>query len=172
MGWFVDVDKSGGGAIIDHTVHVADLNRLLLGREATEVYAESGNNMYHQSWEDTGFLTVSYGETFATIDTSWSRPPKSFKTWGDVTMEIVGTAGVVALDLFSQALTRYDESTGTTRMVGWGSNTDAGLVDDFLRASRDEAVEWLATGVDGLRASEVAYAAYESVRTRVPVAVE
>src|SRR5579883_3186322 len=81
FGWFVEKERSGGGAVIDHTVHVADVNRRLLGREAVEVYAETGNGFYHQSWEDTGFLTITYeGGVFTTLDTSWSRPKKSFPT--------------------------------------------------------------------------------------------
>ncbi len=171
-GWFVDAAKSGGGAIIDHTVHVADLNRVLLGQKATEVYAESSNNMYHQSWEDCGMLTITYdGGTFATLDTSWSRPAKSFKTWGDVTMEIVGESGVIEIDMFSQAVGHYSEATGGYKEAGWGSNIDAGLIDDFLRLTRGESAPAIATGEDGLRAAEVAFAAYESLRTRRAVAV-
>jgi predicted dehydrogenase len=128
--------------------------------------------MYHQSWEDCGMLTIRYsGGTFATLDTSWSRPPKSFKTWGDVTMEIVGEEGVIEIDMFGQALGFYSEATGGFRETGWGSNIDAGLVDDFLRLSRGENAPAIATGADGLRAAEVAFAAYESVRTNAPVAV-
>lgn len=39
-GWFTDPDLAGGGAVLDHTVHVADLIRWLLGKEFTSVYAE------------------------------------------------------------------------------------------------------------------------------------
>jgi predicted dehydrogenase len=93
FGWFVDPSKSGGGAIIDHTVHVADLLHVLLDSPVASVYAESGNNMYHQAdWEDCGMLTISYSNgVIATLDTSWSRPLKSFPTWGYVTMEVVGS---------------------------------------------------------------------------------
>ena len=111
-GWFTDTSLSGGGAVIDHTVHVADLNRLLLGREAAEVYAEIGHGFYHQEWEDTGFLSIGYhGGVFATLDTSWSRPA-SFPTWGDVTLQVVGTEGVLELDMFAQNLVHYGSSSG------------------------------------------------------------
>jgi predicted dehydrogenase len=172
FGWFVDPEKSGGGAVIDHTVHVADLNRILLQKEAVEVYAQTGNNMYHQAWEDTGFLTITYEDgPFTTLDSSWSRPKKSFPTWGDVTMEVIGTAGVVQIDLFNQAFNRYNEETGQHRLVGWSSDCDKGLVDDFLRAAKGEAAPQLATGADGARALEVALAAYESARLSLPVAI-
>ena len=74
-GWFIDKSLSGGGAVLDHTVHVADLNRRLLGVEAETVYAEIGNGFYHQDFDDTGFLNIRYSNgVFATLDTSWSRP--------------------------------------------------------------------------------------------------
>src|SRR5205085_9251107 len=56
--WFVNLPLSGGGAVIDHTVHVTDLMRWLLGREVTSVYAESSNRMYSQEFDDTGMLTM------------------------------------------------------------------------------------------------------------------
>jgi UDP-N-acetylglucosamine 3-dehydrogenase len=172
MGWFVDSEKSGGGAVIDHTVHVADLNRLLLRSEAVEVYAEMGNGMYHQSWEDSGFLTITYANgTFATLDSSWSRPKKSFSTWGDVTMEIVATGGVVQVDMFAQAMNHYSEKNSSHRMVGWGSDIDTGLITDFIAASRGERPSRLASGIDGLKALEVAIAAYESAATRAVISL-
>ena len=171
-GWFIDLSLSGGGAVLDHTVHAADLNRLLLGREATEVYAEIGNGFYHQAWDDTGFLSIGYdGGVFATLDTSWSRP-KTFPTWGDITMQVVGTGGVLDLDMFAQNLTHYDDRTSQVSWAGWGSSTDAGLVADFLRLAAGQPAPDLATGEDGLRALAVALAAYRSAKAGEPVAVE
>ena len=170
-GWFVDRALSGGGAVIDHTVHVADLNRVLLGREVTEVYAETGSGFYHQDWEDTGFLTIGYaGGVFATLDASWSRP-KTFPTWGDVTLQVVGTGGVLDLDMFAQNLVHYDDRAARVAWVAWGSGTDAGLVADFLRLASGKEAPDLATGKDGLRALQVALAAYESAAQGQPVSI-
>ncbi len=171
-GWFVDTSLSGGGAVIDHTVHVADLNRLLLGREAAEVYAEIGSGFYHQPWDDTGFLTIGYeGGVFATLDTSWSRP-KAYPAWGDVTLQVVGTGGVLDLDMFAQNLIHYDDRGGHVSWNHWGSGTDAGLIADFLRLAAGDAAPDLATGEDGLRALAVALAAYRSAASGKPVAVD
>ena len=171
-GWFTDRALSGGGAVIDHTVHVADLNRWLLGREATEVYAEIGSGFYHQDWDDTGFLTITYeGGIFATLDTSWSRP-KVYPTWGDVTLQVVGTGGVMDADLFAQNLIHYDDNAQRVGWVNWGSNADAGLVADFLRLAAGQEAPDLATGEDGLRALEVALAAYQSAEARQPIAIK
>ena len=171
-GWFTDRALSGGGAVIDHTVHVADLNRVLLGREASKVQAEIGSGFYHQDWDDTGFLTINYeGGVFATLDTSWSRP-KTFPTWGDVTMQVVGTGGVLDMDMFAQNLVHYDDLAGRTGWSHWGSGMDAGLVADFLRLCSGEAAPDLATGEDGLRALAIALAAYRSAETGQPAPVE
>jgi len=170
-GWFVDKALSGGGAVIDHTVHVADLNRVLLGKEAVEVHAEIDNGFYHQDFDDTGFLTISYdGGAFATPYTSWSRP-KNYPTWGDVTLQIMGSGGVADVDLFAQSVAQYDAANNSVGWPGWGSDLDRLMVLDWLRACRGETPTTIATGIDGLRALEVALAAYRSAEAKQPVTV-
>src|SRR5688572_10657460 len=94
FGWFVEEDRSGGGAMMDHTVHVADLLRDLLGEIPATVYAQTGNRVFGQSWDDTAMLHLTYQNgVFACIDASWSRPG-SYKTWGDVKMSVTGEKGV------------------------------------------------------------------------------
>lgn len=170
-GWFVQAALSGGGCIIDHSVHIADLNRVLLGREAVSVHAEAGHGLYHEAWEDTGMLTIEYdGGVFATLDASWSRPP-SYPTWGDVTLQIVGSEGVLNLDLFAQELAHYGGRGAGAQSIGWGSSLDALMLGDFLRLARGQDAPALATGMDGLRAQQVAHAAYQSVQTGQPAPI-
>lgn len=79
-GWFIDVSVSGGGAMIDHVVHVTDLLRVMLKQDPVRVHAFKGNNMHGQEWDDTAMLTLEFpGGLFATLDSSWSRS-KSYKT--------------------------------------------------------------------------------------------
>jgi predicted dehydrogenase len=173
FGWFVDPAKSGGGAIIDHTVHVADLLHVLLKSEVTEIYAESGNNMYHQSeWEDCGMLTLTYANgVIATLDTSWSRPNKSFPTWGDVTMEVVDTDGIISMDMFGQGFTNYSENDGGAHQIGWGSNIDSLMIEEFLDLTEGKSAANLANHVDGAKAMRVTLAAYESIKSQDVVRV-
>jgi UDP-N-acetylglucosamine 3-dehydrogenase len=167
--WFVDPKLSGGGAVIDHTVHVTDLMRWVLGKEVTEVYAEIDNRMNHQQFDDVGFLTMEFeGGVFATLDTSWSRP-KSFPTWGDVTLAVVGEKGTLSLDMFAQNLTLYSDRTGGASWVPWGSNIDLLMMQAFVKSVADGA-RVPVTGEDGLRAAEVALAAYASAKAGKPVA--
>lgn len=167
--WFVVPEESGGGAMIDHTVHVADLLRDLLGEEPSRVYASVGHNMYGQEWEDTAMLTLEYPSgTFATLDASWSRP-SSYKTWGDVTVTAVGTQGVLELDMFNQQFDVYANSaTPAHSVAGFGSDLDQMLLTEFVASIRDSRPP-LVTGEDGLAAVRVALAAYRSAREKQPV---
>lgn len=163
-GWFVQGELSGGGAMIDHTVHVADLLRILLKAEPISVQAFTGSNMYGQSWEDTAMLTLEFpGNVFATLDSSWSRP-KSYKTWGDVTMNVAGEKGVIELNMFSQAFDIYSDETPSHRINGYGSDLDAALIGDFVRSIQNDRPVPI-TMDDGWKAVQVALAGYESART-------
>ena len=57
-GWFTQKEKSGGGAVMDHTVHVVDLWRWFLKSEVVEVYAESDTLMHQIEVDDCGILTL------------------------------------------------------------------------------------------------------------------
>jgi predicted dehydrogenase len=160
--WFVDPAQSGGGAMIDHTVHVADLLRDLLREEPSSVVAQIGNNMYGQSWEDTALLTLDYpGGVFATLDSSWSRI-KTYKTWGDVTMTVVGDSGLIEMDMFGQEMEAYSLNA-QYGVRGFGSNLDSGMIDEFVNSCL-EGRRPLVTGEDGRAALRVAMLGYESAR--------
>ncbi|MFM7321029.1 MAG: Gfo/Idh/MocA family protein [Armatimonadota bacterium] len=171
-GWFVDKALSGGGAVMDHTVHVTDLLRDLLGDEVERVHCEADSRLLHGGFDDTGFLTFDFvGGTFATLDASWSRP-KSFPTWGNVTLYAVGTKGTLEMDMFAQDAVLFNDREMRVRNQHWGSSIDGGLVDAFLTAvETGEVPQGAADGVDGLRAVEVVEAAYASVASGSPESV-
>lgn len=160
--WFVDTELSGGGAMIDHVVHVADLLRVLFGEEVATVHAATGNNMYGASWEDTAMLTLTFPSgIFATLDSSWSRP-QSYRTWGDVTMNVVGDGGVIELDMFAQAVEHYGTGEPSHNSLGYGSGLDAPLIADFLKCIAEDS-EPPITFHDGMQAARVALAGYDSL---------
>lgn len=163
-GWFVEESLAGGGAMIDHTVHVADLLRDLLGRDPSSVYAQTNSRMYGRNTDDTAMLALDYeGGPFVTHDSSWSRPA-GFRTWGDVTMEIVGENGIVELDMFGAGLLR---TSGATYLDGISPGTDGLMVEAFL-ASVLDGVPVVTTLEDGLAASRIAIAAYRSAKSNRP----
>jgi len=167
-GWFIELEKSGGGAVMDHTVHVTDLIRWLTGAEVSEVYAEIGNLINHGAFEDVGFLTLQLDNgVFATLDSSWSRP-KAYPFWGDVTLEVVGEAGVISMNMFAQNLVLYSDKAGCVQWANWGSNMDLGLVRAFVDAI-ESGTPVPITGEDGLKAVEAVAAAYRSADKVAPV---
>lgn len=166
--WFVDKTLAGGGAAADHTVHVADLLRWLLGCEVVEVYADL-NNIFYSSADldvETGGLVMLAFETgaIATIDCSWSKPP-NYPTWGGLTMELVGENGLVTVDPFKQVMPVYGQRA---RWAYWGSDANQGMVDDFVNAIRHNRAPAV-TGYDGLKAVEIVEAVYRSAETKQPV---
>ena len=165
-GWFVDLEKSGGGAVIDHTVHVVDIMRWFMGAEVREVYAEIDNTITSGPSDDCGILTIDFeNDVFTTLDCSWSRT-ETYPTWGDVTLEIVGSEGTLKVDAFAQKLDVYAQDGVSWNY--WGDNMDFELVKDFLN-SVSTGKEPSITGFDGMKALEVALAAYESSKNRQPV---
>jgi predicted dehydrogenase len=176
-GWFLDPEASGGGAVMDHTVHVADLLRWMLDVEAGSVYAEVGTFFGAEGIDDAAILTLELegaagafaDGTFATIDPSWSRGD-GFPTWGDVTLRITGTTGVLDVDPFARHLTTFHHETGDTSWAYTGEDMNALMLDDFLRGVAEDDPGG-ASGEDGLRALEIVLAAYASAEAHEPRSV-
>ena len=169
-GWFIDQELAGGGAVIDHTVHVIDLLRWFWSAEIVEVYAEVSDSLLHPELgiDDVGLLSFKLANgLYGTLDTSWSRP-SSYTTWGDVKIEILGKKGWLQVDAFGQHVTVSSDALGKTQWAGWGSNPDLGLIKDFINMIREDRQPSI-TGWDGLKSLEVALKAYESAQTGRPV---
>ena len=165
-GWFLDPELAGGGAVMDHTVHVADALRWMLGAEAKNVYAEIGSFFGAEDIDDGAILTLEFeggviaDGAFATIDPSWSRG-EGYPTWGDVTLRITGTSGVLDVDAFAQHLTTFDREAGNASWTYTGEDMNALMLEDFLRGVAEGSPSG-ASGVDGLRALEIVLSAYRS----------
>ena len=164
--WFVDPELAGGGAIIDHTVHLVDIMRWFTGSEVKNVYAKS-NRIFHadEVQVETGALEMLTFDNhmFATIDASWSRPPY-WPTWGGLTFEMITQRGAVLVDAFRQNLNVYRHEWQSSQWMPWGSDSNQAMVQEFASAIRENRMPRV-TGLDGLRAVEVTLAAYESDRT-------
>lgn len=164
--WFVDKELAGGGAVMDHTVHLADLMRWYLNSEVVEVYAQT-NRIFHADEVDVetgGLLMLTFANgVFATIDCSWSKPPY-YPTWGGLTFELVTDRGAVMVDAFKQNLTIYRHDLKRAAWSYWGSDANQAMMNEFVAAIRDDRTPRV-TGVDGYRAIEVALAAYESAKS-------
>ncbi len=169
-GWFVDPVLAGGGAVMDHTVHVVDLLRWIFDKEIVEVYAEIDTRLHPGlPVDDVGVLMLTLqGGLTASLDSSWSRP-KTWPTWGGLTVEIIGDRGVLAMDAFSEKLQLVEERAPSWSFLSWGADVNTAFLQAFVDAVRRD-VEPPITGEDGLQALGVALCAYESARRNLPVA--
>ncbi len=162
--WFADPELSGGGALVDHVVHIADLVEALSGAAPRRVTAVSNQILHRDRGTETGALsTVEYDDgTIAAIDSSWNVPPGA-PAWGGLWLSVLGSRGTVDLDLFDTAVRGIDRS-GRSLEHRYGSDLDARMLAVFLDAVRqgghpDPSLR------SGLRTLSVVLAAQESART-------
>lgn len=169
--WFVDPERSGGGAVQDHTVHLLDLVRWMTGHEVREVHAETASRLHDVPVEDVNVLSmILEGGTPFTLDGSWSRPD-GWHHWGDAGGELVGTDGVVAFEHTAQAFRlTSDDADPPARLVDWGTDANERMLREFVDAVGDGR-EPETTATDGIREVAVVEAAYESAATGEPATV-
>ncbi len=168
--WFVDKTLAGGGAVADHVVHLADLLRWYLKSEVVEVFATTNQIMHagKVQVETAGLVMLTFANgTFASIDCSWSKPAY-YPTWGGLKLELVAEKGLATMDAFKQTSTVYSQKVGRPLWSYWGSDSNQGMVNEFVAAIREKRTPAI-TGEDGLRAVEIVIAAYQSAESGQPV---
>lgn len=171
-GWFSDPDRAGGGAVMDHTVHILDSVRWITGADVREVYLETGTHFHDIEVEDVNLLSVELtNDVGFTLDGSWSKPDE-YDTWGDATLRLVGRDGVLSVDCFDQTIKQIrDTGDPGIHSVFWGPDPNAGLVRDFAAAVRENRPP-SKTGADAVHDIAVIQTAYESAQRGKPVAVD
>lgn len=169
--WFTDKNLSGGGAVMDHTVHLSDLMRWFSGSEIVEVYTEVGLNVNKRiDVEDNFLTTVRMADgCLGHIDGSWTYSSGHY-TWGDVTLELLGSDGLLHIDAFRQNI-YFIGSEKPDAKLAWhyyGCNPDQVMVSHFIRCIAEDTKP-LADVYDGRQGVAVTIASYESSRLGRPV---
>ncbi len=176
--WFWDVDRSGGGVLLDMGCHGIEFARWILGRpKATSVYAQCGTYVHKDKTrgDDNAILIVEFdNEAVALIEESWARLGGM-----DDRAEIYGNKGVTyadllhgsALETFSEVGYGYAvEKAPTTR--GWTFTMYEEMwnygfpqeMQHFVDCVRNDTVPAV-TGEDGRAVLEIIMAAYASAGT-------
>jgi predicted dehydrogenase len=162
--WITDPGQAGGGALIDHSVHLTDLVRHLTGHEVARVAAEAGSLLWRAGVEDCALISLVLDNgAVASLDPSWSVPADN--PWDyDFFLRLVGTSGSVDLDDLAESVQIVSSGTGGgLRLAGFAEDPDAAMIESFCSSVRaGQVLEPCATGEDGLRALEVALAGYAS----------
>ena len=158
-GWFVQPEVSGGGSMIDHTVHLADLACWITGLKPKTVYAASGTMFNDIPVEDCGSMIVELeGGVPLTIDFSWSRPSKAPQN-GDNKLQIDGTKGTIIIDNRGEAVEVFLDGY---KVKSFSKNAYDEMLNDFVRSFKGEPA-WGCEGDECLMPVLVVDAAYESV---------
>ncbi|WP_394428767.1 Gfo/Idh/MocA family protein [Streptomyces sp. SGAir0957] len=166
--WFADPVLAGGGALMDHTVHIADLlDDLFDASPVTSVYAQTNNVLYADDEdvpvETAGLLTLTYANgAVATIDCSWSQP-QHHPAWGGLAMQVIGDRATLEMDAFDQKLHGFSEASRSGIELPYGVDLDALMLRAFLYGD-DTGPIGVTDGEAGLRALRTVTAAYESAR--------
>ncbi len=161
--WFSDKQLSGGGAVMDHTTHAADLMFWLTGWTPEHVFG-TAKRLFHDDidCEDAGMVLISFENgVAASIDPSWNRP-NTYPIWGDLTMMIYGSAMTMSIDMFNQNVeVTCTNSNKPYTLQSFGSNSNQAMLGDFISAILRDTKPPVG-GEDGLKALMVALKAYES----------
>jgi predicted dehydrogenase len=169
--WFAQKSLAGGGAVMDHTVHLVDAMRWYLNSEVVEVYAEVDNLFYpgQVDVDTAGIVLLTFANgVFASVDCSWSRPT-IYPRWGHFKMDVVGENGFVRVDAFAEHINVYSRHAARRpAWVNWGADANQGMVNEFVASIREQR-EPLVTWRDGYEAVRVALACYESAQSGQPV---
>ncbi len=160
--WFSNPDISGGGCLMDTSVHSVDAFRFLVG----EVRKSSGagltlNDKLAPKVEDTAaMLLQSDSGAIGTIEASWTLQA------GVNVIEVYGTKGVAEIHYWDGLPSRY-KTVDTDDYAPLTEDGDrfVGELTHFASAVRGDC-ELSVTGFDGLRAVEVIYEAYMSAGLR------
>lgn len=162
-GWFSDVEQSGGGTFLDNGCHILDISRWVLGEVRSCVGMVSTNALPIAPMEDNGFgiFEMDGGRT-ATVQASWTE-------WaGYMYMEIYGREGFVRIDNRGRSsLTVLGNRRGEETLFDYSddpSNSYVLEMDDYVRTIRAGGQPY-PSGLDGMRAVEMAWGVYESAKT-------
>ncbi|GGL49948.1 inositol 2-dehydrogenase [Wenxinia marina] len=162
--------KVSGGIFRDMTIHDFDMARWLLGEEVTEVTAQASNLVDPEigaagDWDSANVLLRTASGKLCTITNSRRA------TYGyDQRIEVLGSKGLVSAENRREANIELASGEGFTRppllnfFMTRYTAAYAAEIAAFVAAVAEGALT-PTTGLDGLRALELAEAAAESVRS-------
>ncbi|MDA4129536.1 MAG: Gfo/Idh/MocA family oxidoreductase [Thaumarchaeota archaeon] len=171
--WLALKAATGGrGAILEHSVHLADLAQWYAHSRPIKVFAATAQNLDDSfEVEDTFVLMATFANgVIATMDGSYCRP--SSGRVDDLVMEIVGTRGKAKIKIQKKALdVRVGEEPYTesrlveTELSGRYEGVAVwNMVDDLVKCIRKDLIP-LTNGEDARSVNQLVEAAYKSLET-------
>ncbi len=167
--WLVDPRQSGGGALIDVGIHIADLLRWLSGKEVRRICCQAKTLQKRIPVEDNASALLEFTDgTLGSFEVSWTTRPY------EVTTSFYGERGTLRTSLGSAVpvTVRYADLAGDPNQpLGDeahppvpASSRRGGAYAHFVECITTGAVP-LVTGEEGRATLEVVLGAYESVKS-------
>jgi predicted dehydrogenase len=180
-GWLHDVEVMGGGALRDNGIHLIDLTRYFLGEVAEIEGMASGSVWRFGGCEENGFaLLKSTQGKIASLQASWTE-------WAGYRfqIEIYGERGCIKTSCFpmvTRAIWAAKTGGATQRKTWFFPKVHLmehlksyrwvviqSFIEEFqaFRRSLEGQTSPLASGLDGMRAVEIAWSVVHSSRAQV-----
>ena len=142
------------GVVKDTAIHDIDIMRFISGQDPIGVYAKTGN-MRHRQFEDYAQIMLTFeGGKSAFIESNWLTPYKTR------TLNVTGTDAIMRLDYVTQEL--WIENAKETLQPRTPFQEPLKMELQHFADCILEKKKPLVTGVDGLKALEIAIAALRS----------
>jgi UDP-N-acetylglucosamine 3-dehydrogenase len=152
------------GVVKDTAIHDIDIMRYISGQETVSVYAKTGN-MRHRQFEDYAQIMLAYeGGGSAFIESNWLTPYKTR------TLTVTGTDAIMRLDYITQEL--WIENAKETLQPRLPFQEPLKMELQHFADCILEKKKPLVTGVDGVKALEIAIAALKSSAKNAAVRIK
>jgi UDP-N-acetylglucosamine 3-dehydrogenase len=142
------------GVVKDTAIHDIDVLRYIFEEDPLTVFAKVGN-LRHERFEDYAqiMLTFSHGKT-AFLEANWLTPYKIRK------LTVTGSDAIISLDYITQEMTIETSGHTLTPRYEWEEPLKI-EISHFVESLLSDK-ETLVTGLDGLKALQIAEAALKS----------
>jgi predicted dehydrogenase len=160
---------ANGGPIIDSGVHFFDAVRLFTGSEFVNIEAKG---VFQQPEEHPKHVIATCkmaDGSIALVEAGWLHTKNTKEMDAIYHLELVGERGSVRADLTTGAFTVFTEQGTEVRKSGDGGKDFDWVYERFAASIDAGRVVGLASGVDGIKATNAAFAALASAhedRTR------
>jgi predicted dehydrogenase len=160
--WYSDAEVIGGGTLLDNGCHLVDLYRWFLGEVESCVGFVSTSLWSISPLEDNAMALFKFvNGKMAFLQSSWTE-------WaGYIYLEIYGTQGFIRIDNRGQScITTLGKRNGQNTVFDFSQEPPRSYVlefNDYLNAIASNR-QPLPSGLDGLRAVQMAYAVYRSAQ--------
>jgi UDP-N-acetylglucosamine 3-dehydrogenase len=142
------------GVVKDTAIHDIDVMRYISGEDPIGVYAKTGS-MKHKKFEDYAQIMLTYEDgKSAFIESNWLTPYKTR------ILTVTGSEAIMRLDYMTQELWIEDPKENLQPRYPWREPLKCEL--EHFADCITEKKKLLITGVDGLKALQIAEAALRS----------